>query len=393
MDTRREAIFLLARWLETRAFPDRMLTGSPDDRAFVMDLVYTTIRYLRPLEWVLGQLTRLPQGETRAALLVGAAQLLYMPDVADYAAVNETVAAAKRASRVSGGFVNAVLRNLIRHRDELSAGLAKEAPPVRLSHPTSLYRRWAKRYGEAEAEALCEWNNQPAETFLAFPPGAEALFTVLPHGERVDRQPGYAEGAFIVQDPATAVAVALLDVHPGQRVLDACAAPGGKTVQLAWRMRGEGELIACDLYENRLETVRRNLARTRQSWVKTATADFSRPDGHAFEGTFDRILLDAPCSNTGVLRRRVDARWRWNKERMANCCKTQAALLDTLSGLLAPGGTLVYSTCSLEPEENGIQIEAFLKRHPGFTLRETEERLPFRDKTDGAFAAALSFQG
>ena len=390
MDTRREAIFLLTRWLETRAFPDRMLAGSQDDRAFVMDLVYTTIRRYRALEWILGRLTRLPQGETRAALLIGAAQLLYMQDVADYAAVNETVAAAKRASRVSGGFVNAVLRNLIRRRDELLAALAQEQPPVRLSHPTSLYRRWAKRYGEAGAEALCEWNNRPAETFLAFPPGAETPFAVLPRGERVDRQPGYAEGAFIVQDPAPAVAVALLDARPGQRVLDACAAPGGKTVQLAWRMRGEGELVACDLYENRLETVRRNLARTRQGWVTTAAADFSRPDGHSLTGTFDRILLDAPCSNTGVLRRRVDARWRWNKERMAACRASQAALLDTLSGLLAPGGTLVYSTCSLEPEENGDQVAAFLKRHPDFTLRETAERLPFRDKTDGAFAAALT---
>ncbi len=423
MSSRREAIFVLTRWLATRDFPDRMIPDGPD-RAFITDLVYTTVRRHRTLLWAVGRFVKkMPKGETEAALLAGACQILFMPSVADYAAVNETVEAAKLASKQTAGLVNAVLRNLLRQRDALLADLAKQPLGVRMSHPDSLLTRWLASFGEAETVALCEWNNTPAETFAAFPPSTtppspfaaacsdpdESLsnpnrsvpvpnYYPLPRGTRVDFLPGYDEGAFIVQDPATAPALDLLDLKPGLRALDACAAPGGKTVQMAWRMGPPAgpshRLVAFDLREDRLATVRENLARTRQTWVEVRQGDLTDNPGAALEpdARFDRILLDAPCSNTGVLRRRPDARWRWTAKRMKALAETQAKMLEACLALLAPGGRLVYSTCSLEPEENRRQISALRKAHPEVVCIGVEERIPTRSRTDGSFACALERQ-
>ena len=395
MNSRREAIFILTHWLDTGDFPERMIPPG-ENHAFITDLVYTTVRRYRTLAWALDQLVaKMPKGETEAALLVGAAQILFMPSVVEYAAVNETVAAAKLASRQTSGLVNAVLRNLIRQRDPLLGLLGRQPLGIRLSHPDALTTRWAARFGEAEAAALCEWDNQPAETFLAWTPGAEEPFTRLPRGTRVESLPEYGEGRFIVQDPSTAAAVSLMDLKPGQSVLDACAAPGGKTIQIAWRMGAQqpaGRLVALDLYEDRLATLRENLARTRQTAAVTVAQASLTDDTAAIRaehGLFDRILLDAPCSNTGVLRRRPDARWRWTTKRMKKLCETQAKLLESALALLAPDGRIVYSTCSLEPEENRRQITALRKAHPEVICTGVEERIPTRSQTDGVFACAL----
>jgi 16S rRNA (cytosine967-C5)-methyltransferase len=438
MDTgitsRREAIYILSRWLETADFPDRLLTNSPD-RGFIMDLVYGTIRQRRALEWTLQQLVpRKPEGETLAALLAGAYQVLFMEEVPAYAAVHATVSAAKIASPRAAGFVNGVLRNLGRQREALLAGLARQPVGVRLSHPDVLIKRWHARYGAEETEALCRWNNTPAETVLAFlsegpmggnervdnragggwkvggesaaalcsppstihpapptltphPAAPHTCFTI-PHGARVEAVPGYHEGRFVVQDPATLAAVELLEVRPGQTVLDACAAPGGKTAQLAARMQGRGRLIAMDRHEDRLALLRSTLARTRHDWVEVVEGDATLPVG-ADALKFDRILLDAPCTNTGVLRRRPDARWRFNEKRLLKLCATQQALLQNLLPRLAPGGRLVYSTCSLEPEENLRQVEQAVAAVAGVRIDKTVEHLPMRNGTDGAFAATI----
>ncbi|MDD4102275.1 MAG: transcription antitermination factor NusB [Kiritimatiellae bacterium] len=409
MSSRREAIFVITNWLQTKSFPDRLISNS-SDRAFVTDLVYTTVRRYRTLDWAVRKFVKkMPQGETGAALLTGACQILFMPDVADYAAVNESVEAAKIASQKTAGLVNGVLRNLLRQRDAVLADLAVQPIGIRLSHPDALVTRWLERFGAAETAALCEWNNTPAETFLAYPSPAatlspspaqplESLFTPLPRGTRVEDAPGYAEGTFIVQDPATAASLELLDARLGLRVLDACAAPGGKTVQIAWRMgpptSENHALVALDLHDDRLATLRTNLERTRQTWVTTAKADLTDDPQSLWErfGLFDRILLDAPCSNTGVLRRRPDARWRWTTKRMKQLAATQFQMLENLLPLLAPGGRLVYSTCSLEQEENRRQITLLRKDHPEIACVAVEERIPTRSKTDGAFVCALECQ-
>lgn len=427
--SRRTAIRVLSRWLSSQDFPDRIIPDCPD-RGFVMDIVYGTVRQRRALDWLLARhVDKMPTGETLAAILAGAYQLFYMPGVPDYAAVDATVQAAKQASKRSAGFVNGVLRNLLRNRETLTAELARQPLAVRLSHPDALVARWVEQFGEAETAALCEWNNRPAETIIALLPhcgidaaawiarlsacpGCETLAALphpaapdtavtIPHGSpRLETLPGFTEGWFVVQDPATRAAVDLLDVRPGQRILDACAAPGGKTLQIASRLLAgapgvtpAGELVAMDVHKDRLVFLHENLARVGMGWVRAVPGDAARLTPAAAGGLFDRILLDVPCSNTGVIRRRPDARWRFNAHRLQTLVHDQRAILANALTLLAPGGILVYSTCSLEPEENLRQIERLCLASSGLRLIATVARHPVHHGTDGAFAAALQMPG
>ena len=439
MNSRRQAAFIVARWIATGEYPAEMLPQGPD-RAFVQDLVYTTVRRFRPLRKVLGELVaKWPKGELEALLLVGGAQILYMPDVPDFAAVNETVSAAKCCANKSiAKVVNGTLRNLIRRREEFETKLAAAPLAERESYPNALVRRWTERYGAEKAEALAKWHNQPAETWLAYREckienvecrmkDAEckilhspfsilhSTFVRLARGQRVTEADGYAEGAFVVQDPATALAVELLDVKPGQSVLDFCAAPGGKTAQIAWRlmenveckMENGSRLVAQEVNPARLRRLRENLARLHLDWVETTEDVKTAPgsphsgdgrtapvsphsgDGRTVFGQFDRVLVDVPCSNTGVLRRRPDARWRWTEDRLTSLAALQDEILSAAAAYVAPGGKLVYSTCSNEPEENADRVAAFLSSHPDFAEIARRESLPYESGHDGAFACAL----
>ena len=385
--SRRSAAFIVARWIATKDFPSSMLPNGAE-RAFVQDLVYTTIRRIRPLRKILGALMKQwPKGELEALLYVGAAQILYMPDVPDFAAVSETVDAAKGCENPSiAKVVNGVLRNVIRRRGEFEKMIASAPLEERESFPTALVRRWERRFGAENAARLCEWHNTPAETFLARRDGS---FAKLERGQRVEDVAGFAEGDFIVQDPGTRIAVDLLDPKPGERILDACAAPGGKTVQIAWR---GAEVTACEVNPKRRRRLEENLARLKLG-VEVIPELPSLPENFQLSTSnsklFHKVLVDAPCSNTGVLRRRPDARWNWSEEKLAALVKLQAEILDACAPRIAPGGLLVYSTCSNEPEENEAQVTAFLARHPDFSLEESRESLPFESGTDGAFAARL----
>ena len=381
--SRRSAAFIVARWIATKDFPSSMLpTGA--DRAFVQDIVYTTIRRIRPLRKILGALMKQwPKGELEALLYVGAAQILYMPDVPDFAAVSETVEAAKACENPSiAKVVNGVLRNVIRRREEFEKMVAEAPLEERESFPTALVRRWERRFGAENAARLCAWHNTPAETFIARRDGS---FVKLERGQRVEDIPGYAEGDFIVQDPGTRLAVELLDPKPGERILDACAAPGGKTVQIAWR---GASVVACEVNPKRRRRLEENLARLKLD-VEVIPELPSLPENFSNFKLFHKVLVDAPCSNTGVLRRRPDARWNWNEEKLAALVKLQSEILDACASRVAPGGLIVYSTCSNEPEENEAQVTAFLARHPDFSLGESRESIPFDSGTDGAFAARL----
>ena len=385
MNSRRTAAFAVCCWRATHEFTNELLPAACPDRAFVQDLVYTVVRRYRPLRTILGDLMKTwPKGELEALVLVGAAQILYMPDVPDFAAVNETVAAAKASGREKrlDRVVNGVLRNLIRRRDEFETKLAAAPLAERESYPNALVARWVARYGEANAEALAKWHNLPAETWLAFRDGR---FEKLPRGRKVTDVEGFAEGAFVVQDPATAEAVSLLDIAPGQSVLDFCAAPGGKAAQVAWRLNGTGRLVAQEVNPKRLARLKENLARLRLESVEVVQS----VAGVGGRTEFDRVLVDAPCSNTGVLRRRPDARWRWSVDHLKQLVGLQAQILDSAAAHVVPGGRLVYSTCSNEPEENGEQVAAFLARHEDFKEVERRESVPFETGHDGAFACAM----
>lgn len=419
---RADALRILARWTESGDFPDRMLGAVPPfRRPFVMDLVYTTVRRCRALSFAVDSFVRCRPDRPFAyeALLLGAAQILEMPDVAQYAAVDATVEAYKALDgRGQSGLINAVLRNLLRNLPSTREALARAPLAVRASHTDEQTRRWVARFGPERAGALLAWDDRPAAVTLLPLPGRttaaallEALRTagvaaephpgrpdeavVVPHGSHVDSLPGFAEGLFTIQDPATLEAVRLLDPAPGQRVLDACAAPGGKTCRIAAAMQGRGELFAADCWRDRLAPLRDNLRRLRfDDFVRVGVLDAKRACPADFGGSrgflFDRILADVPCSNTGVQRRRADARWRFDPARLETLSATQSAILENLATrLLAPGGRIVYSTCSVEPEENETVVEAFLARHPEFALADSVSLVPPDRECDGAFAVAL----
>ena len=388
VNSRRTAAFIFAKWLATKDFPATMLPEGPD-RAFVQDLVYTTIRRLRPLRRILGGFLKTwPKGELEALLYIGAAQILYMNDVPDFAAVSATVDAAKASPNKNiAKVVNGVLRNIIRKRDEgvdfMEGALLEE----RESFPTVLVKRWIDRFGKENAEKLCKWHNEPAETWIARP---DRSFTKLERGERVESVKGYAEGEFVVQDPGTQLAIELMDVKRGEKVLDACAAPGGKTIQLAWR---GAKVTACEVNPKRRRRLVENLERvglmTGASRVEVIDSLEPSNISTSQPSNFTKILVDAPCSNTGVLRRRPDARWNWSEEKLKDLVKLQAEILDQVVSLVAPGGAIVYSTCSNEPEENLEQVRAFTRRHKDFHIVTSKESIPYESGHDGAFAALI----
>ena len=269
------------------------------------------------------------------------------------------------------------------------------------------------------AKLLPLWRDEDVEyDFVRRDWFPENLVFELKSHPPLDQLPSFLKGFFYVQDPSTLLAVHLLDPQPGESILDWCAAPGGKLTYMAQLMNGQGRLVAHDVNPARLKLITANCARLGVVNVQLglppaggpallaealtgkggfqSTPAKSKPSGGApaDDSTtggqlFDRILVDAPCSNTGVMRRRVELRWRVTMEEIKRLSKMQVALLDQAGLLLKPGGSLVYSTCSLEPEENRQVVEFFLGRHPEFKLQDERELLPHTDATDGAYVARL----
>jgi len=414
-NSRLAAAEIIARWLVDGSFPDRQLAGVQQSHAFVLEVVNGVVRNRNIFDWLEAQwLKKAPQPFFKAVLDVGLYQLLFM-DIEPYAAINETVEAAKSRSGgdAASRMINAVLRRAQRERDQVLQALGKQPAPVRLSHPAFLLDRWTRQYGEADAIKLAEWDNQPPVTTLRIDQSAvdaaefidklreadiepllhpfsdREIFLVLPRGIAVKNVPGYAEGWFTVQDPATAVSVDLLAPRPGEAVLDACAAPGGKAAMMAGRMKGSGELVAMDLHADRISVLKENQRRLKLDWIEILQGDAREPRKALGDRTFDAILLDVPCLNTGVLRRRADARWRIDAERIATITQLQNEILTACAGLLKKKGRLVYSTCSLEAEENEDLVARWISEHPEFRMVKTGKCFPPESETDGAFAALI----
>ncbi|MEM8852280.1 MAG: transcription antitermination factor NusB [Pseudomonadota bacterium] len=337
------------------------------DSAFARAIVRTTIRRRGDIDWCLSQLMNkaLPKKAAfvRAVLRMSAAQLLFMRQ-ADHSAVNAGVAILKRDGSTGGfaGLANAVLRRLIRERDDLLARLPEEA-----NTPPWLWARWRAHYGADAAKAIAEAHRQEPPLDLALAPGAKPPCegVSLPTGglrltpQDVAALDGYDEGAFWVQDWAAQLPARLLGDVAGKTVLDLCAAPGGKTMQLA----SAGAMVtAVEANPERAERLAENLQRTRLSDHVTILV----ADAADATGTFDAVLLDAPCSSTGTLRRHPDVAWAKSMRDIESLAKVQARLLDAAVERVAPGGVLVYATCSLEPEEGEAQA-ARAAQHTGLT--------------------------
>ncbi len=392
----------------------------PADRRLCQELVCGTVRWQATLDWLIARKTA---GHTQKAplqmlLRLGLYQMFWLDRVPDHAAVNESVELARALGFGSqAGFLNAVLRGYAREREPTTRELAelKTSDPSRgYSHPAWLCERWQARWGMDTLRRLLEWNNQPPRTFaranlLRIDPGrlieqwrgenvdydffqrdwtGENLVFELRSAPPLATLPSFQQGGFYVQDPSTLLAVHLLDPQPDDRILDLCAAPGGKTTYLAQRVNNRALIVAGDTSAPRLERLRENCARLGVTCVEPVTLD-ALPGAAVGQLPYDRVLVDAPCSNTGVMRRRVEVRWRVTLAEIARLQTEQAELLETAARHVKPGGRLVYSTCSLEPEENGEVVGRFLAAHPEFGREHERELRPFRDGVDGAYVACL----
>lgn len=409
-----------AGWLE-ELFDQAVAKSSlaPVDRALAQEIAFGVVRWQATLDWLIARRTA---GRTQKSLLqillrVGLYQLFWLDRVPDHAAVHETVQLARQLGfGPQSGFVNAVLRGCLREREtierELESLKARDLP-AGYSHPRWLCERWEMRWGGDKLRALLEWNNTPpavyarvntlkatpeklAEQFakegVLFTPrtfdwASEGLVFELRSHPGLAGLPSFQSGFFYVQDPSTLLAVHELDPQPGEAVLDLCAAPGGKTTLIAQRMENRGAVVARDADPHRLVLVRENCDRLGATCVRVEQSPPAADTGEL--ALYDRILVDAPCSNTGVMRRRVELRWRVQPAEIERLRATQLGLLQQAARQLKPGGTLVYSTCSLEPEENRAVTHAFLAGNEGLRLVAERELVPFEHKVDGAYVARL----
>lgn len=394
---------------------------SPADRALAQELTFGVVRWQATLDWLISQKTdgRAQKPPLQILLRLGLYQIFWLGRIPDHAAVHETVESAKQLGFSSQSrFINAVLRGYLREKDQTRERLKElklREPALGFSHPDWLVERWVQRWGEQATRQLLEWNNTPPPIYARLNTLKTDAQTLASHWEKekvefLPRQwswsedgrvfeltshppltslPSFQEGLFYVQDPSTLLAVRELDAKPGERLLDLCAAPGGKTTFIAQRMQNTGHILAQDLSEPRLDRVRENCQRLGVTCVELGRLSSAVP-GEPAPALFDGVLVDAPCSNTGVMRRRVDVRWRIRPEEIQRLRAIQLDLLTQAATRLRPGGRMVYSTCSLEPEENEQVLQDFLATHPRFALVDKPRTLlPFVDGVDGAFVATL----
>jgi len=420
---RRCAYTVIRRVFESGAFADRALHAEAAgldarDRALAMTLAYGTVQRCRTLDHVLAQLSSRPLAkldpEVLAALRLGLFQLLYLDGVAEHAAVNESVELVKRSGRGGAQLVNAVLRRAGREGRALLAQLGdRTAQEAALAHsvPDWLAELWFDELGAVEARALLATVNEPPESALRIntlraplelelPVATTPAGPELPEG-RVLAAPFdvfgsalWQDGLLTPQSRASMLVARALAPEPGQRVLDLCAAPGGKTTHLAALMGGEGEIVAVEVHPGRAQALRTTCERMGAVNVRVVTADARSPDldpdlDPDGGGGFDRVLVDPPCSGLGTLQSRPDLRWQERRSRLGELAAQQLELLRAGAARLRPGGALVYSVCTISAAEGDGVVERFLAGTPGFELEHCRRLLPHRDHTDGFVIARL----
>ena len=384
---RRAAYAVVRRVLAEGAWADRALHGeardlSPRDRALAKQLAFGTVQRRLTLDHVIDERTRgrLEPG-VRAALQLGLFQLLFLDRVAEHAAIAEAVELAKPSP--GHRVVNAVLRRVQREGATLPSDQTLRGASIRHSHPEWLVAMWTKALGPEEARRLLAANNEPSELALRVNPlvdfdladirGTRDGDTIVVDGAfDALAHPGYAAGAFTPQSRASQLVAPMVDPQPGERVLDLCAAPGGKTTHLAALMGATGEVVAVERHPGRARALRASAARMHADNVRVVCGD-ARELGDA--GGFHRVLLDPPCSGLGTLQSHPDLRWRVTPQAVRKLAAEQDALLASARGALRPGGTLVYSVCTICPTEERLEADDPVRTYP------------HRDGTDGFYIA------
>jgi 16S rRNA (cytosine967-C5)-methyltransferase len=420
-ESRSLVVRILARIETGKAYADAVLDAElrksgleRRDRALATELVYGVLRWRRTLDWYLDQVCRKPMRNTspwlRRILRLGCYQLLFLDKIPPSAAINESVKLAGAYSRKIGlpaktakGFVNAALRQLDRTRSSLQTPDTLADPVARLataySYPDWMIQRWMTRLGEAETEAACQRHNTPppltvrvnsltSSCAVLLPLLQQQVASVMPLPGRLPglslsghppltELPGYDDGFWTVQNAASMLIPLIVGPQPGEAVLDACAGSGTKTTQLGELMQNQGQIIAIDQQAGKLRKLRENCQRLGITIVQTVCDDVTHfVTAQSSSAGFDRILIDAPCSGFGVLRRHPDAKWTKQPGQIADLAGLQLRLLRQIAPALRPGGVLVYSVCTTEPEETDGVVEQFLDSVQDFRVASPLASLP-----------------
>jgi len=420
---------LLNAALSGTAFAD------PRDRGLLTELVYGTLRMRGRLDWIIGRLYLGDEAgletSVKNMLRTGIYQLLFADRIPAFATVNEAVGIARKICPAAAGLVNALLRSFLRKKETIAwPAMAKnpgKAISVLESHPLWLVERWLDSYGIDETIAICRANNaipplmlrfnslktsrEGAIAALALEGAAAAPAPFSPDGLILATPaPGlrdmtcFREGLIRIQDEASQLVSLLVTPEPGGRVLDLCAGTGGKTLHLAARMENRGRITAVDLRPEKLRQLQEEAARLGATIIETQATD-AADIPETWRGAFDRVLLDAPCSGLGTLRRNPEIRWRLAPADLEKCRQIQERLLMSAASCVKPGGRLIYSVCAVTPDENEAVVEGLLADRPDYTLSPPEaargippalidqagffRSFPHRHGTDGFFAAVF----
>ncbi len=423
------AYAVVRRVFEQDAWADRALHGEARrarldarDLGLATQLAFGTVQRVATLDHVIAALAGRPPATldppVLAALRLGVFQLTFLDRIPAHAAVGESVELAKADAPRGAGLVNAVLRRATREARAIVEALPDRTPAeaaLAHSHPEWIAALWFDALGAPDARALMAADNEPAESVLrantlkitpealadrlSLPTRTDGDALILDAPFDVFGSPEFQGGLLMPQSRAAMAVASLLDPQPGERVLDLCAAPGGKTTHLAALMANQGEIVAVERHPGRADALRRTAARMGADIVDVRTGDATEPQREFF----DRVLVDPPCSDLGTLASRPDARWR-KAGRPAALAELQLRILTAGAVAVKPGGTLVYSTCTISPIENERVVTTFLESHAIFeaedlgsrvpvwkhpTMPQHLQTLPHRDRTDGFFIARL----
>ena len=406
---------ILNRVEEADCHPDTLLTDSFKqyrkltslDRAFLTELTYGVLRWRERLDWLIRHFSKVPFEKIELGILnilrLGLYQILFLSKTPFSAAVNESVELAKDIRGKGGaGFVNAILRSILREKEQIPYPNIREDPALHISvvesHPLWLVQRWMEEVGLEETTRICAVNNQISTLTLRtntlkidrkdlieklrerelkpFPCSFSEEGILLEDPPPTSKLPFLKEGLYIIQDEASQLVTSILDPKRGERVLDACAAPGGKTTHIAQRMENKGEIYALDLIKGKLGQIEEMCQRLGIKIVKTMKGDARSPLPTPKGMKFDRVLADVPCSGFGTLRRNPDLKWRRNEEDIGRLAELQSSILRNLAPYVKEGGILAYSTCTVFHEENEDVVEKFLNEQPEFRLDQIRVLLP-----------------
>lgn len=416
MDTRLAAVKSLIGILEQDKSYDEVVNSyvdKIDNLSELINLVSGAVKFKLKLDYFIDSVsTRSKISPPIRNILRAAVYELEFLKIPDYAVINSFVNIAKKYDKNSSGFVNAVLRSFLRQKEEIFAKI-KEMPQIKAvsieySHHNWLIEKWAAAYGINETVKICEFNNKIPITSLrvnslkaskreildlfqenniAFreSPICEDCLLLEKTGN-IKQLPGFLDGLWTIQGEASSLVAKVLDPQANYRILDLCAAPGGKTTHIAALMHDSGEIIAVDSSKERIKKVIQNCERLSVNSVKTVVSDASI---YSDSAKFDRVLVDAPCSNTGVFIKRPDARWKRKPEDIKSLSELQYKILENAAKLVKSGGIIVYSTCSIEPEENINIIQQFLAKNKAFRLQNISQYLPWEDEGQDGYVQIL----